>query len=78
MLPESDLKVTAIRQGTAGGQQAGLTRYTVRVEHLPTGIAAESGTERSQLHNRRIAMEMVEYGLMAAGLTTPANKTDGE
>lgn len=39
-----------------GGQQAVQTHYGVLVIHLPTGLAAVSTSERSQMTNRAIAV----------------------
>ncbi len=41
-----------------GGQHAGINT-SVRVTHLPTGIAAFVGTDRSQHINKMIAMDMI-------------------
>jgi len=50
-----------------GGQQVSLTETGVKVTYVPTGMIAICTSERSQLHNRRIAMAMIEYGLIEGG-----------
>jgi peptide chain release factor 2 len=35
----------------------------VRIEHLPTGLIAFCGTEKSQLRNKQIALIMLRAGL---------------
>jgi len=49
-----------------GGQHVGLTSYTVRVKHVPTGIIAECGYHRSQHKNKEAAMQMIEWALVGA------------
>lgn len=61
--PESDFEYKAFRTDSVGGQQVGLSIVRVRCEHIPTRIAAECESERSQHHNRRIAKEMVIHGV---------------
>ena len=41
-----------------GGQHVG-TNTSVRVTHVPSGIAAYVGTDRSQHINKMIAMDMI-------------------
>jgi protein subunit release factor A len=47
-----------------GGQHAGSPTMVITVRHIPTGIKASCGLERSQHKNRMIAMEMVQYALL--------------
>ncbi len=56
-----DYKVTSAAR-REGGQHVGLPRCKVRVEHIPTGIAAECEA-RSQHRSRKICMEMIEWAL---------------
>ena len=46
-----------------GGQHVGSYNLGVEVIHRPTKIKAACNTERSQHHNRRICMEMIEWAL---------------
>lgn len=65
-----EFKVEAIYPHPPGGQQVGTRPVDVRVTHLPTGIYAVCGYERSQHKNRTVAMRMVEYGLTEMGWKT--------
>jgi peptide chain release factor 2 len=62
----SDLEISTSRKldHVPGGQSCGLERLDVIIRHIPTGISARCGTERSQTKNRDIAMRMVEWGLV--------------
>jgi peptide chain release factor 2 len=58
-----DLKRDTFRSGGPGGQHQNKTESGVRYTHLPTGIAAESRTERSQHKNDQMAMSMLKAKL---------------
>ncbi len=60
---ESDLKIETYPATTAGGQQVSVVRAGVKVTHVPTGLIAISEYERSQLRNKNVAVQMIEYGL---------------
>lgn len=64
---DEDFQTDDIAQRGAGGQQVGLTRSVIKVTHIPTGLYAVCGSERSQHKNRTIARAMVEYGLAELG-----------
>lgn len=66
-MKESDLKVESIFPKGKGGQHVGEYYNSIRVTHIPTGMIAECGYERSQYKNRKIVMEMMEYGLLTLG-----------
>ena len=70
---DENFKVELIYRGTGttsrpGGQHAGVPAADIRVTHIPTGIMAQYGGSRSQHACRTIAMEMVEWGMLAAGI----------
>jgi peptide chain release factor 1 len=52
----------------SGGQTVGATPRTVEVTHTPTGLKASCGFGRSQLHNKKIAVSMIEWGLLELGI----------
>lgn len=68
-----DLKIEAMSADEAagrlrrGGQTVGIIASGVKVTHIPTEMMAYCGTERSQMKNKKIALEMLEWGLAAVG-----------
>lgn len=60
-----DLRRDTFRSGGPGGQHQNKTESGVRFTHLPTGIAAESRTERSQHKNADNAMRLLKARLYA-------------
>ena len=55
-----DLKRDTFRSGGPGGQHQNKTESGVRYTHIPTGIAAESRTERSQHKNDANALALLK------------------
>ena len=55
----SDLKIDTYHSQGAGGQNVNKTESAVRITHLPTGIVAACQTEKAQLQNKEIAMQMI-------------------
>lgn len=62
-LRDDELKRDTFRSGGPGGQHQNKTESGVRYTHLPTGIAAESRTERSQHKNDANAMALLKSKL---------------
>ena len=58
-----DLELHAWPLHRVGGQQIGRMSSGVLIIHKPTGIAAVSTSERSQLSNKRKAMETLQHAL---------------
>jgi len=59
-IKDEDLKRDVFRSGGPGGQHQNKTESGVRYTHLPTGIAAESRSERSQHKNDANAMALLK------------------
>jgi len=62
-LKREDLDRQTFRSGGPGGQHQNKTESGVRWIHLPTGIAAESRTERSQHKNSDVALAVLKSKL---------------
>lgn len=62
-----DLKTTCENPSSKGGQHVGVTRYVITVEHIPTGLKASCGYERSQHKSRQVCYDMIEMGLATIG-----------
>jgi peptide chain release factor 2 len=58
-----DLKRDTFRSGGPGGQHQNKTESGVRYTHLPTGIAAESRSERSQHKNDQMSLSLLKAKL---------------
>lgn len=69
MIPTEDLEIKSLPDPkyNYGGQHVGSPNNPIQVTHIPSGITATVCTERSQHRNRKIALEMVEYGVLEAG-----------
>lgn len=68
---EEDLEERFVRSSGRGGQHVNKTASCAQVRHLPTGIEARCGRERSQSLNRFLARrELLEKIARSRGLPT--------
>lgn len=63
-LLESDLKIDLFHSNGAGGQNVNKVETAVRITHIPTGIAVTCQDERSQLKNKKRALENIKKRLL--------------
>ena len=60
---ESDLLIEPYPLVRPGGQHVGIVNSSIQVTHIPTELKVICSHERSQIKNKRFALQMIEYGL---------------
>lgn len=58
-----DVLVATMRSGGPGGQHVNKTETGVRVLHMPTGTMVTATGSRSQLQNKKTALELLQHKL---------------
>ena len=77
-LNESDLKIDVFHSSGAGGQNINKVETAVRVTHLPTGLVVVCQDERSQLKNKKRALENIEKKLKERGVQAEKKRIEAD
>lgn len=73
---ECDLDVETFRSGGPGGQGVNTTDSAVRVRHKPTGLFVKCQSQRSQMQNKRKALQLLAAKLLSLEESKRVQTTD--
>lgn len=75
---EKDVKIDLFHSGGAGGQNINKVETAVRATHIPTGTVTVCQDERSQLKNKRRALENLQKKLSEQNAETEKKRMDAD
>lgn len=77
-LSESDLKIDVFHSHGAGGQNINKVETAVRITHIPSGLCVVCQDERSQLKNKKRALETIEKRLKERSEQSEKNRIEAD
>ena len=77
-LDEKDIKIDLFHSSGAGGQNINKVETAVRVTHIPSGIQVVCQDERSQLKNKKRALETLSKKLFEANQNAEKTRIDAD